>query len=185
MLLCSVDGCERRHLARGLCSLHYQRWRRHGDPTAGRAIAGEPLAWLEIVAESRWPTCIDWPYGKRDNGYGDIHINGISTTANAVICEMVNGPRPPGLEAAHSCGRRICVNPAHLRWDTRAGNATDRTGHGTDIRGERSHRARLTAEQVTEIRALAGSMTQTAIANQFGVQPSTISAVIRRENWRY
>lgn len=29
---CSVDGCERPHYGRGLCSMHHQRWRKHGDP---------------------------------------------------------------------------------------------------------------------------------------------------------
>lgn len=31
---CDVDGCERTDVhARGMCGMHYQRWRRHGDPT--------------------------------------------------------------------------------------------------------------------------------------------------------
>ena len=27
--ICWVDGCERLHSAQGLCSMHYQRWRKH------------------------------------------------------------------------------------------------------------------------------------------------------------
>jgi len=30
--ICTVEGCERVHQARGMCSLHYQRFRRCGDP---------------------------------------------------------------------------------------------------------------------------------------------------------
>lgn len=33
---CSIEGCERPHWARGLCSAHYQRWRKNGDPLADR-----------------------------------------------------------------------------------------------------------------------------------------------------
>lgn len=28
---CSIDGCERKHEAHGWCSMHYQRWKRHGS----------------------------------------------------------------------------------------------------------------------------------------------------------
>lgn len=29
---CAVEGCSRRAKARGLCLMHYKRWRKHGDP---------------------------------------------------------------------------------------------------------------------------------------------------------
>lgn len=32
MTECLIDECERPRLARDLCSLHYQRWTKHGDP---------------------------------------------------------------------------------------------------------------------------------------------------------
>jgi hypothetical protein len=30
--LCIISGCDRPHYAHGWCELHYQRWRKHGDP---------------------------------------------------------------------------------------------------------------------------------------------------------
>lgn len=33
---CEITGCAGRVEARGWCSLHYQRWKRHGDPNGGR-----------------------------------------------------------------------------------------------------------------------------------------------------
>jgi 5-methylcytosine-specific restriction endonuclease McrA len=32
MIKCSVDGCENTKKTKGYCSMHYARWRRHGDP---------------------------------------------------------------------------------------------------------------------------------------------------------
>lgn len=31
-MICSIAGCSKPHLARGWCSTHYARWRKHGDP---------------------------------------------------------------------------------------------------------------------------------------------------------
>lgn len=31
--MCAIEGCDRAVLARGWCTTHYYRWRRHGDPT--------------------------------------------------------------------------------------------------------------------------------------------------------
>lgn len=30
--LCCISGCDRPHVARGWCSTHYARWRKHGAP---------------------------------------------------------------------------------------------------------------------------------------------------------
>ncbi len=32
--VCTVEGCDRAHQARGLCGTHYSRWRRTGDARA-------------------------------------------------------------------------------------------------------------------------------------------------------
>ena len=47
--MCSVTDCDRHHKARGLCALHYQRWRRTGDSEKVRP-AGRPTdRWLEVL----------------------------------------------------------------------------------------------------------------------------------------
>lgn len=32
--VCKIEGCGKRHNARGLCRFHYERWKRYGDPEA-------------------------------------------------------------------------------------------------------------------------------------------------------
>jgi hypothetical protein len=49
---CSVDGCGRASHARGMCKLHYMRWRRHADmkaPPAPRGITLPPLKELGVT----------------------------------------------------------------------------------------------------------------------------------------
>jgi|694.fasta_scaffold99305_3 hypothetical protein len=38
MKMCSVGGCERTAVARGWCTVHYARYRRHGDPLGARLL---------------------------------------------------------------------------------------------------------------------------------------------------
>lgn len=44
MKVCSIDGCERQHVARGWCALHYNRWRAHGDPLTVQKIPAHAFA---------------------------------------------------------------------------------------------------------------------------------------------
>ncbi len=55
---CQVEGCERPALARDFCGMHYQRWRKYGDPLVSRSPAaptvsvGERYGRLLVVAEA-------------------------------------------------------------------------------------------------------------------------------------
>jgi len=90
-------------------------------------------------------------------------------------------------DAAHSCGERMCINPRHLRWATRKENEADKVAHGRDIRGERSGTARLTRQQVDDIRRRydRGGITQRHLATFYGVHIMTINDIIQRRTWRF
>lgn len=65
--LCSVDTCERASRVRGMCSMHWNRWRKHGDPEirSPAQLAGMTCTvdWCERPARSRWAG--DGPYCAR------------------------------------------------------------------------------------------------------------------------
>ena len=100
--------------------------------------------------------------------------------------EAFVGPCPPGMEVRHFPDRDPTNNRLdNLQYGTRQENMEDRTIHGTDNRGERSGRAKLTEEKVRQIRQLCAEKKylQTEIAKMFEVSVRTISNIHRRVNW--
>lgn len=186
--VCTVDGCDEPHFAKSFCRNHHHRWKKHGDPLAGPTGSGEPLRWLQEHATWTGEDCLIWPYATRDGDYGRLKVGDKQEYAHRLMCVLAHGSPPLAThEAAHSCGRghEGCVNPLHLRWDTRAGNAADRMLHGTENIGERNGQAKLTEEQVREIRACAHRETQQRTADRYGIARQTVSEIRRGRRWAH
>lgn len=47
MKICKIDGCERKHCALGLCSMHYKRLLKHGDPLYQRKFAKDKVCKID------------------------------------------------------------------------------------------------------------------------------------------
>lgn len=187
--ICSITGCDKPHVARGWCNAHHKRWRRHGDPIAGKTPYGEPHAFFEQALIADTTECINWPFAKTSDGRSQIWVNGRLRLAARIICERAYGTPPtPQHEAAHSCGNghQGCINPKHLRWATRAENQSDRIIHNTHNRGERNGQAKLTESDVLNIRRRVSlGETQAAMARYYGVGETTIGHIVRGESWAW
>jgi|SaaInlStandDraft_1057018.scaffolds.fasta_scaffold31052_5 hypothetical protein len=112
--------------------------------------------------------CIVWPNGKFANGYGQVWDGSKIRGAHVVALELkiprpigkvcsIHGNWVPGdkLDAAHgSCHNRLCFNPKHLSWKTRAENQSDRKRDGTDTYpvGERHGKCTIPEAVVEAIR---------------------------------
>jgi hypothetical protein len=184
---CLIDGCNGQCHAKGWCKTHYDRWRRHGNPLAvvREVNPTAKRAWINSASRSTTDGCIDWPWGQHNGGYGHVAWNGSTRPVHTIVCETAHGPRPIGMEAAHSCGRPICANPAHLRWATPKENSNDKIAHGTDLRGERSPHAELTWYAVHWIRSLyaTGDYLQRELGEMFGVTHNHISDIVNHKRW--
>lgn len=93
---------------------------------------------------------------------------------------------PPfeGAQVCHGDANRRNNVVENLRWGTAADNASDTAKHGSQA-GENNGRAKLTIEQVGEIRRLlSAGMSQTAVARRFGIGQTHVSRISRRENWK-
>lgn len=93
------------------------------------------------------------------------------------------GPRPEGRVVAHGDGNNSNNVLGNLRYATHAENEADKLVHGTALRGERHHQAKLTEQDVREIRVDARPAREVATA--YGVFSSTIAKIRRRVTWRH
>lgn len=130
MKTCNIDGCEKTVNARGWCSMHYLRWRKHGDPFVGGSTYGGPEEAFEARTEPLVgdPGCVVWMGPTDSSGYGRVWVNGRNVRAHRYAWERANGPIPDGMIIDHVCHERSCVNTDHLRLATPAENSWNRAG---------------------------------------------------------
>lgn len=188
---CDIAGCDKPKHGKGLCRKHHERLRKYGDPhKLTRTSPGEPWQWLMGHVNHSGEECLIWPYGRRHYGYGAVDVPGSSKRhyAHREMCRLAHGEPPhESYQAAHNCGNGhlACVNPRHLRWDTQQGNLADRHVHGTINRGARNGSAKLTEDDVREIRSLAKHLYQREVAEMFGLSRQTVSDILRRRRWAW
>lgn len=125
---CGVDSCEQpiRYKSAGLCSLHYQRRRKTGDPLGVRTRLADPRErfWAKV---DKTGTCWLWTRGTDSKGYGKFQAGSSRAEARSVLAhiyayEDLIGSVPEGLELDHLCRNPACVRPDHLEPVTHAEN---------------------------------------------------------------
>jgi hypothetical protein len=159
------------------------------------ANPGEPMAFLRAmvdVLQTDPGPCVIWPFGM-SGIRPHVKRGGRMHPAAVVVAELAFGPMPvPGMYAAHApivCHEPRCVRPSHLRWATASDNSADRIMDETVpcTVGESNGNAKLTADQVMEIRNrwAAGGVTQRALAAEFGVTPVNVHGIVHGRLWRH
>ena len=123
--------------------------------------------------------CWLWQGSVDRYGYGTI-LNDLM--AHRYSYELHKGQIPSGLQVRHICDVRRCVNPGHLIVGTGQDNMNDMVKRGRSLTGERNHRAKLTAEAVSEIRA--SSLPVKELAVKFKVSWSLVYQVRSRKIWK-
>ena len=127
--------------------------------------------------------------GKHRDGYLQIilHKEGVKTFYRIHILVMLTfvGKCPQGKEVAHNNGDPSNNKLTNLRYATHRENQQDRVKHGTDNKGVKNGRTKLTEEKVKEIRQKAKYYTQAKLAKEYGIAICTISYIIARKTWRH
>lgn len=132
--------------------------------------------------------CILKGYRNLD-GYIVVNLVGAGPrTVHSLVAQAFLGQRPHGSEVRHLDGNPGNPALANLAYGTSAENQADRILHGTSNRGTRQHKSRLTEADVLEIRRVAGQepgLTKREIGLRFGVSRTTVSSIIRGDNWAW
>lgn len=184
---CIAPKCSERARKKKMCAVHYDRFKKRGSfELEPRRLPAE--AFLEDNAHLDRPECVDWPYTINTHGYGEYKRlkdgRTRSIRAHREMCRIAHGEPPfPDAVAAHWCGNRACVNPGHLRWATKKENADDMLMHGTRLRGDAWHPARLTEAQVLEIRN--DPRPPRMIAKDYPIAASYVWHVKNGKTWRH
>lgn len=147
--------------------------------------------WAKV--DRRGPNeCWEWRGARNTNSDHGHFLFSAKPTRRLVMAYRVMwwlavGRIPDGMNVCHRCDNPKCVNPAHLFLGTQADNLRDMREKRRHAHGETNGHARLTRGVVEEIRALArsGSMTQAAIAQQFGVDQSHVSNIKHGYAWKH
>ncbi len=191
MKRCSVADCARPHKGRGFCEAHYQRWLKYGDPLHVGVKDDRP--WLERFASRvvRGDGCWGWSGSRDAFGYGRFTVpeGRRSDGAHRISYRLYCGEIGAGLHVLHRCDNPPCTRPDHLFLGTPAQNVRDAVAKRRNTRRAKHPKAKLTEEQVIEIRRSygrngVGGDSIPALARRYAMATSTIGAIVRGENWR-
>jgi len=136
-----------------------------------------------------WEGCLSNPSRPKVAArYGVMRINKRLRLAHRVSYALFNGALPDDLVVRHTCDNTYCVNPEHLLGGTQRDNVEDRErrGRGNQPKGMGKPNAKLTDDDVLEIRRLRlTGMSAIRIAAVMGIKIPTVENVVFHGAWSH
>lgn len=135
--------------------------------------------------------CWLWTAALFSSGYAAFRLGPKQLRGHRWAYEHFIGPIPEGAVVMHTCDIKRCVNPAHLRVGTQAENQQDMiakrrlgsrsgTRHHAVLRPQKLSQA--LADEIRE-RYTHGGITQKDLADEYNVNQTMISAIVRGTRW--
>lgn len=127
------------------------------------------------------------------HGFGYPQVNLVrpcgsrySVSLHTLIARAFLGEKPEGMYVCHNDGDPGNCRADNLRYDTQKGNMDDRAKHGTCLVGEGVGTAKLSNDEVREMKEhLASKMYSTRqLAEKYGVEVSTVRNIRRGTSWK-
>lgn len=134
--------------------------------------------------------CWEWLGSLSRSGYGQFMVAHKALRAHRYSYEIHIGGIPAGLDILHKCDNKKCVNPNHLTAGTKQDNIADKVAKDRQAKGMKMHFAKLTDDQVREIRRRykrtgyhGSNMMQ--LVREFKVARSTMTDIVRGKRWKH
>lgn len=102
---CSVEGCHRKHIARGLCHTHYGRWRRQRDISDPEFVNKGKICSIEGCESDAKEHGMCFKHARRIDAHGDPHHTE-NVRWEGMTCVMSGCPHEVRLE-------QLCHNHYH------------------------------------------------------------------------
>lgn len=126
-----------------------------------------------------------------NGGYLKAHLwiknSELCVSVHSLVAKAFIGQRPEGLECCHGDGDPSNNRLFNLRWDTPKNNQADRIKHGTSPKGSNNPCAKLTDNDVHQIKTMLreGDLSQLTIGKIFGVAQQTIGRISLGKTWTH
>jgi hypothetical protein len=139
--------------------------------------------WSNVNIRTDTSLCWEWMGTKDREGYGTKSIKGLGNKAHQVAYTLSKGVITPGMCVLHKCDNPACVNPLHLFLGTQLENIADRQQKGRTARELKNARAKLSDDQVAEIRRLYGekAFDGVELAKMYNVKHPTIYNIVNNK----
>jgi len=169
MRTCKIDDCDRKYLAKDLCSMHYER-RRHGyDMSKEARITNDDMSrFMQYIELIPFSNCWHWLGARHPRGYGSFLFRKTIWRAHRASWTLHKGEIPKGMQLNHLCHNSGCVNPDHLYIGTQIDNIRDRDVAGNTFK-------KLSDKDALLIFKAKG--TQQKIADEFGISQTHVNQI--------
>lgn len=141
--------------------------------------------WTNV--DKRGPTeCWHWTAALSATGYGNYRENYKQYGAHRYAYIDAYGDPGQGVLVRHKCDNRRCVNPNHLETGSYADNNRDTVVRGRSLTGERNHAAKLTEQDVIEMRKRAAAGESNGVlTDEFGVSRGAVDHAVSGRSWKH
>lgn len=124
--------------------------------------------------------CSEWKGAINSGGYPVTWHNNKIAYVHRVIMNA-----QPGQIVMHTCDNPKCINPNHLKIGTHKENSQDMVNKNRQVKGSKSHLAKLNEDIVRLIKICKGSMSSRQCAGRFGISKTNVLDIWRGKIWKH